>query len=168
MAQQPTASPCFPDCVSGSVTKHTHCKPAPTPHSQFQESLKEQIYFRFFANSSPALEKNMWYFHLTRYNKLNTLPPTLQQSVSYSSHVPMILLFMTSQDRRSQSKTLTILETKVGIIRRGLMACGHRLQSGSKIPQDIPPLVRWWSRGHTSASSSNQEMQPGLTSTYRS
>lgn len=84
----------------------------------------------------------MWYFHLTRYKKLNILPPTLQQSVSYSSHPPMILLFMISQGRGSQSNSLTILETKARINRKGLMACGHRLQSGSKNPQDIPLISK--------------------------
>lgn len=102
----------------------------------------------------------MGYFHLTSYYKFNILPPTLQQIVSYSSHAPMILLFMTCQGRGRQSKRSTILETKAGIIRRGLMVCGHRLQSGSKNPQDIPPLVRCWGRGHTFASSSNQQLQP--------
>lgn len=54
----------------------------------------------------------------------------------------MILLFMISQGRGSQSNSSTILETKARIIRRGLMACGHRLQSGSKNPQAIPLISK--------------------------
>lgn len=130
--------PMFPWlCIRKCVTGHTCCTTNPT-HPISGKPPRANI-FKVIANSSPALEKNMWYFHLTRYNKLNTLPPTLQQSVSYSTHIPMILLLMTSQDRGSQSKRLTLLESKVGIIKRGLMACGHKLQSGSKNPQDIPP-----------------------------